>query len=55
MNEHSKRFDKLKQYYDAGLWSEANLKMAVKKKWITQDEYDEIVGTETQSAWPTMG
>ena len=32
MNEHSKRL------------SESNLKMAVKKKWITQDEYDEIVG-----------
>lgn len=46
MNEHSRRFDKLKQYYDAGLWTAANLKMAVKKKWITQEEYDEIVGED---------
>lgn len=46
MNEHSKKFDKLKRYYDAGLWDEDNLKLAVKKKWVTQEEYDEIVGSD---------
>lgn len=42
----SKKFDKLKQYYDAGLWNKTNLKMAVKKGWITSEEYKEITGED---------
>ena len=43
MNEHSKNFNKVKKYYDDGLWSKANVRAAV-GKWITAEEYDEITG-----------
>lgn len=38
------RFEKVKAYYDRGLWSEARVKLAVEKGWITEEEYAEIVG-----------
>ena len=40
----SPKFEKVKSYYDRGLW---NLKMvanAVVKGWITADELEEITG-----------
>ena len=43
--EHSKNFDKVKDYYDRGLWSEERVKNAV-GKWITAEEYTEITGQE---------
>lgn len=42
----SSKFDKLKRYYDAKLWNKTNLKMAVKKGWITEEEYKEITGED---------
>ena len=39
----SKNFKKVKNYYDKGLWSEARVYEAV-GKWITAEEYEEIVG-----------
>ena len=39
----SKNFKKVKNYYDKGLWSEARVYEAV-GKWITVEEYEEIVG-----------
>lgn len=44
MNEHSKRFDRVKKYYDAELWHIEQLEQAVKKDWITQEELEEITG-----------
>jgi len=41
--EHSKNFEKVKKYYDEGLWDKTRLHNAV-GKWITSDEYEEIVG-----------
>lgn len=44
MTEHSAKFDDVKQHYDLRLWKKSTVKLAVKKKWITADEYAEIVG-----------
>ncbi len=41
--EHSKNFEKVKDYYERGLWSKARVH-AVVGKWITADEYKEITG-----------
>lgn len=46
----SKRYELVKGYYDKRLWTRKMLKNAVTKGWITQDEYDEIVGTESAPA-----
>jgi uncharacterized XkdX family phage protein len=41
---HSPKFDKVKKYYDNGLWSKTKVHNAVVKNWITEEEYEEIVG-----------
>lgn len=40
----SKRYELVKGYYEKRLWTKKMLKNAVIKGWITQDEYDGIVG-----------
>ena len=40
----SAKFEKVKGYYDMGLWSKAKVKDAVAKGWITAAEYQEITG-----------
>jgi uncharacterized XkdX family phage protein len=42
--EHSKNYEKVKNYYDSGLWTVAMVKNAVVKGWITEEEYKEITG-----------
>lgn len=37
---------KYKKYYDAGWWSEDMLQTALEKGKITQEEYDEIIGSD---------
>ena len=44
MNEHSVRYELVKNYYDAGLWKKKAVKNAVVKGWITADEFEEITG-----------
>lgn len=46
---HSKNFDKVKNYYNSihngkRLWNENRVRNAVEKKWITKTEYKEITG-----------
>lgn len=41
----SKNFEKVKNYYNAGLWSKARVH-AVVGKWITTEEYKEITGED---------
>jgi len=41
---HSKNFEKVKSYYDKGLWNEEMVRNAVVKGWITEEEFLEIVG-----------
>lgn len=43
--EHSKNFEKVKDYYERGLWSKPRVH-AVVGKWITADEYKEITGED---------
>ena len=40
----SKKFAKVKRYYDEGLWSARQVHDAVGKGWITAEEYELIVG-----------
>ena len=37
-------FEKIKRYYDEGLWTKAQVRQAVKKGKITAEQYEEIVG-----------
>lgn len=41
---HSKNFEDIRNYYLMGLWSLAALKQSVLFNFITQEEYNEIVG-----------
>ena len=41
--------EKLKRYYDLGLWTDSKLKNAVEKSAITEDEYKAITGKEYNS------
>ena len=38
------KFDKVKRYYDAGLWNAGRVRNAVNKGWITAEQYAEITG-----------
>jgi len=46
MNEHSPKFDKVKKYYDDGLWNKTMVHNAVDSGWITAEEYKEITGED---------
>lgn len=45
---HSKKFAKVKKYYDLGVWDKSRVWNMVthpeSKPWITPDEYEEITG-----------
>lgn len=53
MSEHSAKFERVKRYYDAGLWTKQMVLNAV-GKWITAAEYAEITA-EQQKAAPKGG
>lgn len=40
----SPKFEKVKGYYEDSLWNKTMVKNAVKKGWITAEEYKLIVG-----------
>lgn len=40
----SKYFDKVKNYYNQGLWNKTQVRNAVIKNWITPEEYYLITG-----------
>ena len=42
----SKMYQKIKKYYDTGLWSEERVRNMVVKGIITEEEYASIVGKE---------
>ena len=46
MNEHSPKYELVKNYYDAGLWKKKAVKNAVARNWITANEYSEITGED---------
>lgn len=39
-------YERVKYYYNAGLWSKPMVKMAVRKGVITKEQYAEIVGEQ---------
>ena len=43
---HSSKFEKVKKYYDSGLWDKQRVHNAVIKEWITPEEYKEITGED---------
>lgn len=47
---HSKNYDKVKRYYDRGLWDKDRVRDAVThpegNPWITPEEYKEITGED---------
>ena len=42
----SKKYKKVKKFYDEGLWTKSQVHDAVKKMWITVEEYRLITGEE---------
>ena len=44
----SRKFEKVKEYYDKGLWTNGMVANAVVKGWITAAEYEEITGEPFQ-------
>jgi uncharacterized XkdX family phage protein len=44
---HSKNYEKIKKYYDSGLWDKERVHNVVgKKNGITEEEYLEITGED---------
>lgn len=43
---HSPKYDKVKGYYDGGLWNKSQVRNAVLKNWITRSEFTEITGEQ---------
>lgn len=37
--EHSPKYEKVKEYFNKGLWNEEMVRNAVVKGWITVEEY----------------
>lgn len=46
MSEHSEKFYDVKTYYDTGAWKKKAVKNAVRRLWITPEEYKEITGED---------
>lgn len=44
----SPKFNKVKNYYEKGLWNKVMVGNAVVKNWITAEEYEMIVGEPYQ-------
>ena len=44
VNDHSPKYEKVKKYYDDGLWTIGMVRNAVIKGWITPEEFVEITG-----------
>ena len=44
----SKMYEKIKEYYNTGLWSEERVRNMVIKGIITEEEYASIVGKEDE-------
>ena len=40
------KVEKVKQYYEKGLWDKSRVRNAVIKGWITVEEYENIVGVQ---------
>ena len=43
-------YDKIKKWYQMGLWTEAMVRNAVKKGVLTQEQADEILGSDDKDS-----
>lgn len=43
---HSEKFELVRGYYNNGEWKKKAVRNAVRRGWITADEYTEITGDE---------
>jgi len=43
------KHERVKSYYERGLWNETMVKNAVKKKWITEEQMNEILGEDDEN------
>lgn len=41
---HSNNFERIKKWYNQGIWSEDKVRNAVEKNQITPEEFEEITG-----------
>ena len=46
----SSKFNKVKTYYDKGLWNLTMVRNAVVKNWISAEEFEQITGEPYESA-----
>ena len=46
MSKESPRYAIVKRYYEKGFWTEDMVRNAVKQKWITDDELQQIITPE---------
>ena len=46
----SPKFNKVKTYYDKGLWNLTMVRNAVVKNWITAEEFEQITGEPYETA-----
>ena len=49
MNDHYEKYELVKGYYDSGEWKKKAVRNAVRRGWITADEYTEITGEVYES------
>ena len=42
----SKKFEEIKKYFDLGFWTVQKVKNAVRKSWITAEEFKIITGED---------
>ena len=47
---HSEHFEMVKRYYKMKVWSEARVRNAVVKGWLTEEEFTEITGKDYAEA-----
>lgn len=50
----SSKFEKVKTYYEKGLWNTRQVRDAVVKRWITAEEFEIIIGEPYETRLPTV-
>lgn len=43
---HSEKYDMVRKFYKTKMWNEQQVRNAVVKEWITEEEYEEMTGKE---------
>lgn len=43
---HSEKYEMVRRFYKTRMWNEIQVKNAVVKGWITEEEFEEITGND---------